>query len=187
MKRLLCFLTAVFIVISFAGCGKEDTSSENEGMDVEYYLKIGKIPECPYNLGAQVSKVKDELNASAEADSDKILEITEGERSVKIQTESFLYYYEKSGESKGISYIVSLDRAFGFELGTIIIEIEEKLQNTGLKKVSESSDLPFFMPYDENYSVLEYQLPDKPNKLIFVFIDNALCATAIYNSENWTL
>ena len=187
MKKLFCGLLALCVIFAFAGCGKAKTSSGDEEMDFEYFLKLGKIPECSYALGADVSIVKAGLSTASAKNPDSVFEMTEGERSVRLMTNEFTYYYEKAKEAKGLSYIIGFGTSFGLSVGTISIEVEEKLATTKLKKVSATADDAFFMPTADDYSVLKYTQADGDNVILFVFVENGLCAVAVYDSSNWTI
>ena len=40
---------------------KKEESSSKSNLDLEYYAKLGKIPECDYVLGEDVEKVREEI------------------------------------------------------------------------------------------------------------------------------
>ena len=46
MKKLFSLVLVFVIVFSFTACGKKDTSSDINSVDIEYYAKLGQIPEC---------------------------------------------------------------------------------------------------------------------------------------------
>lgn len=184
MKRIASLLICFAVIICFAGCDRKNTSSDTNGIDVEYYARLGTIPESEYILSDDCEKVKSELTAKADEDETVICNIEEGELSVLISTGDFYYYYEKDKQDKGISCIVALDTAYGFENGTVSLEIKESLSEFTPEE-SENTDNLFFMNGLENGSQLKYQFGK--NTVIFVFQDNALCATVLYNPENWNL
>ena len=184
MKRIVSLLICFAVIMAFVGCDRANTSSDTNGVDVEYYAKLGKMPESEYALSDDCEKVKSELTAKSEEDESFICSIDEGQQSVLINTGNFYYYYDKSKADKGISCIVALDTAYGFENGTISLEIKEALSKFTPEE-SENTDNLFFMNDMDNGSQLKYQFGK--NTVIFVFQDNALCATVLYDSKNWNL
>lgn len=197
MKRLLSILLCFILVFSFAAC-KADDSKTADTVDIEYYAKLGRIPETEYTLGTDVDKVKDELSKKLEAqeeeetDSDHnhhhdtaefIYDVIEGENNVLIDNGTNCYYYVKENKDKGISYIVNYDTAFGFEIGTVSIEIEEALEGLNFTEEDVTEENAFFATYVYNGTLLKGTFGD--TVVLFVFQDNALFATAMYDSKNW--
>lgn len=184
MKKILSLIMISVIVFSFCGCSKEKTSSDAE-VDIEYYAKLGRIPESEYSLGSNVQTVKDELSAKFEENPESYYNITEGEKTALIDTGEFSYYYLKEKEDEGISYIVDFNAAYGFELGTVSVEVKSALNGYECTEKNADDNSVFFMNYSENCTYLEYNIGS--NVLMFVFENNALCATVIYNPELWIL
>lgn len=189
MKKFLAVLLSAVILFSFAGCGRENNSSDTNTVDLEYYAKLGQIPECKYKLGDSVETLKNELEAaeqSAHSDDDEyVYEVTEGEKSVRIDNGSFMYYYEKEKESGGISFIVSLDTSYGFESGTTVLEIKNALPELEPEEKAATADDVFFLYGFSEGTILKYTFNNYV--IVFVFDDNMLCASAIYDTDNWTL
>lgn len=188
MKKLICLmLTAVFI-FSLAACKKDNTESDSNSVDLEYYAKLGRIPECDYTIGESVEKVKSELSALNEkyqGENEFMYSVEEGNKTVEINNGTFLYYYTKENEANGISYIVCLGKAYGFEPGTVSIEVTDALSEYKYTEETANDDNAFFLFDYTNCSVFKYEFENYA--VSFVFQDNALCATAIYDSANWTL
>ena len=122
MKRIISLFMCFAVIFLFAGCDRKNTDSGSDGIDVEYYAKLGKIPESEYSLSDDCEKVKSELIAKSEQDDSEICNIEEGQLSVLISTGDFYYYYDKDKPENGISCIVALDKAYGFENGTISLK-----------------------------------------------------------------
>lgn len=181
MKKLLCLLLALVMVISFSACKEKETSSDS-GVDIEYYANLGKIPECEYALGADAQKVKDELSAFAESDegADSFYDVTEDEDTVCIQNGTYKFYYKTDKEADGISYIASFDTAYGFEIGEVIITVKEALADIKYteEKINEDNAFFLFVPIEGSVIKCEFE----KNTVMFVFENNALCATAIYHN-----
>lgn len=188
MRKLICAVLSIFVILSLSACSKGNTSSNKDSVDIEYFSKLGKMPECDYSLGENVNKVKDELSAdyeNASSSEEKFYNVTEGEKSVLIDSGTFSYYYMKENENNGISYIVNYGKAFGFEPGTVSIEIKNALTDFTLIEEDISEDSVFFLAGATGGSILKYNGDD--NVIIFVFQDNSLYATAIYDPANWNL
>lgn len=188
MKKLICLILTSLMICSLAACQKDKTESDSNSVDLEYYAKLGQMPECDYKLGENVEKIKSELSALDEqyqGQNDFMYAVEEGEKSVEINNGNFLYYYMKENEANGVSYIVSLGKSYGFEPGTLSIEITDAFSDYKYTEEAANDDNAFFLFDYSNCSVLEYEFENYA--VSFVFQDNALCATAIYDSTNWTL
>lgn len=187
MKKIIGILLATVITFSFAACSKENNESEIKPLDLEYFANLGKIPECDYALGESVEKVNDELSKSAEAiasqGGDVVYNVLEGDKTVCMDNGTDVYYYTKEKAENGIAFIVCLDKAYGFPLGTVSIEIKEAFKNLEYTEEPADDNNSFFVFGLNNASVLRYSIGK--NTVLFVFEDNALCATAIYNTDDW--
>lgn len=187
MKRIIgLFLCLIFIFTVFAGCnGNKDNDKITSDVDVEYYAKLGKMPECQFSLGADVDEVDEKLKEIYNDSDEAYYYVIKGENSVLIDGGTFMYYYEKEKKDKGVSLIVNNDTAYGFEGGTFNIEITEALADYEYEEITDIEDELFFLKSFEGVSGIKYTFGD--NIVIFAFSDNALTATAIYSIENWTL
>lgn len=183
MKRILSALLVFCILLSFSACKKEDTSSQSSGIDVEYYAELGSMPECEYSLGQDVDTLKDKLEEIYNTDEEAVYNVVEGKSTVQIDSGAYQYYYVKDKKSDGISYIVSFNKAFGFETGTVSVEISDALKE--FKSVEEklNDDNAFFVLGAPVGKVLKYKF--SKNTVSFVFINDALYATAIYKTNDW--
>lgn len=197
MKKLICLMLSLCFILTLTACGNKDKKNDS-ALDLEYYAKLGQIPEADYTLGTDVQKVTDELKAlrdkaDAEHQDDPnhnhghdeeefYFEIVEGQNNVLLDNGNICYYYNKANKDKGISYIVSYDSAYGFELGTVILEVKEALEGYELTEEPLTEENAFFASYAFDGTVLKAELESAT--VIFVFQENELFATAIYN-ENW--
>lgn len=183
MQKLLCVLMSVFIVMSFTACKEEESKDKGPSVDLEYYAKSGSIPECEYSLGANVEELKEALESYAESDegSESFYDVIEGEDTVCVTNGVYNFYYEKDNEDDGIAYIASFDKAFGFEIGESILVIKDAV--SGIKYTEEeiNDDNAFFMFVSVEGSVIKCEF--EKNTIMFVFENNALCATAIYRND----
>lgn len=196
MKRILVLLLCFSLLFTLAGCGKEDTASAPEGLDVEYYANLGQMPECEYKLGDDVDNALAEMKAledseHSEEDEDEAGHSHEGffvtemedEDYSSLQTGTFSYYYKTDAKDKGFTHIVSFDKAYGFEYGTVSIEIKDALSARGLETAERdiTSDEAFFMPGAYGCTALEYNFEN--TTVMFIFQDNLLCATALFTTD----
>lgn len=187
MKRIIgLFLCLIFICTVFVGCnGNNDKDKITSDIDVEYYAKLGKMPECQFSLGADVDEVDEKLKEIYNDSDEAYYDVIKGKNSVLIDGGTFMYYYEKEKKDKGVSLIVNNDTAYGFEGGTFNIEITEALSDYEYEEITDIENELFFLKSFEGVSGIKYTFGD--NIVIFAFSDNALTATAIYSIENWTL
>lgn len=187
MKKFISLILCIALVcICFSGC-KDNKKYETTGsVDVEYYAKLGQMPECEYSLGTDAEAIKEKAEKHFNESEEAYYSLEEGEKSVLIDTGDFKYYYEKEKADKGVSLIVNNNTAFGFSLGTVSVEIENALSKFKGEKVTDvENDLFFVISATDNVEGIKYIFGD--NAVIFVFSDNALIATAIYSLENWTI
>lgn len=198
MKKLLSLFLCLCLLFSFTGCGEKKKSNTNK-VDLEYYAKLGQMPEAEYTLGADIDNVINELTKKFDDyqnshgddpdhshdhnQADFMFDVTEGEKNVLIDNGTINYYYNKKNKDKGISYIVNYDTAFGFEIGTVSSEVRKYLSDYDLKEEPLTEDNAFFVSYLTNGTVINTKIEDVA--ILFVFEDNQLFATAIYDTNNW--
>lgn len=185
MKRILALTLSVLFVVCLCGCEKKDKDSKNS-VDIEYYANLGQIPESEFMLGDTGDTVKSALEKKeAEAgEEDYYFDVQEGENNVLITDGTYEYYYKKAAPEKGIAYMVSYSDAYGFKLGDIILEVKETLKKYDVKEENVTEDNAFFFMGDiSNANLLKIVF--EKNTVMFLFQDNALCATVIYSNENW--
>ncbi len=189
MKKLLSVFLCLITAFTFAACGGKEKNKDVAKVDLEYYAKLGQIPECKYKLGDNADTVESELSAeyekAGEAGEDAVYEVTEGEKTVRIDNGDFLYYYVKDNKNAGISYIVSLDTAYGFASGTPLLEVTNSLKGFDYTEETADENNTFFLLGSQSPTVLKYSF-DK-NSVLFVFDENSLCAVAVYSAENWNV
>ena len=187
MKKLISLLLVFVFAFSFTACKNDDDKVEAK-VDIEYFAELGQIPECPYRLGQNGDDIKNELSESVSSESTEehseegqYFEIQEGKNNVLLDNGIYNFYYKKADSAKKISYIVSYDTAYEFKTGTIIKELIDSLGDLEYKKEKISDNDLFFLIGAPEGDVIKLEF--KNNTVIFVFIDNALCATAIYTND----
>lgn len=200
MKKLLSLLMCFAIIFTFTACKDKNKDDKNTAkIDLEYYAKIGKMPEVDYTLGddvddviAKLSKKQEEFDSEHQDDPDHshdhnqtefMFNVVEGDKSVLIDNGVINYYYNKDNKKEGISYIVNYDTAFGLELGTLISEVKTYLSGYKLKELSSLDEDVFFASYLSECSVLKTEIDNVV--IMFVFQENQLFATAMYDKNNW--
>ena len=197
MKKAICLILCLVFSFTLVGCGNKDTQN-NDKIDLAYYAKLGQMPEAKYTLGANPEQVIDELdgineqeetehqedpNHAHEHDQEEFyLEVVEGENNVLIDNGNICYYYTKANKDKGISCIVSYGDAFGFSLGTVILELKNSLPSVEFSEEELTDENAFFASYVLDGTVLKAEFQN--STILFAFQENELFATAIYN-ENW--
>ncbi len=205
MKKICCIILSLVLIFSLSACSKEEEKKKEvkNAVDLEYYAKLGKIPEVEYTLGTDVDKAEKELSKAFEEelenhqadpydahDHDETVfyfEKIEGEKNVLLDNGHILYYYNKANKDKGISYIVNTDVAFGFKRGTIISEIKTACPKIKFTEEAINTENAFFavdvQDGQDNGTVLSAEY--KGTVISFFFKDNALFATSIHNG-NWS-
>lgn len=189
MKKIFCLILSLTMIISFAACGKDKENEKTATVDIEYYAKLGAIPECKYKLGESAETIKAALSSeeasAVSAGEEYAYNVTEGEKSVRIDNGDFSYFYEKDKEADGISYIAAFNKAYGFDTGTSVLDVKDAL--TGFDYTEEAADdsNAFFLMGTYNSSVIKYTFDS--TVIMFVFEDSELFAATIYNTDNWTI
>lgn len=194
MKKIISLILCLLLIFVFVGCGNKDKKSESD-VDLEYYAKLGIIPEVEFTLGEDIEKVTDKLSALLEDEDEHSsddshdqeeyrFEIVEGQNNVLLDNGTVGYYYNKANKNKGVSYIVNYDTSFGFEKGTVSVEIKDALKNYEFEEADVSEDNAFFATYISNGTVLETKIDDVV--IMFVFQENELYATVMYDANNWS-
>lgn len=181
MKRIISILLSVVFIFSLSACKDKNNDKDTSGVDIEYYANSGSMPETNYYLGTDPQKIKDELSAlAANSEEEFIYDVVEGETNVLIDNGTFNYYYKKAEPDKGINYIVNYDTAFGIEIGSVIVEVKNAFKNVDFIEEPLNEENAFFVFGAQEGTVLKAKFAQ--NSISFVFVDNALCATAIYNN-----
>ena len=189
MKMIFCFILSLTMIFSLTACGKNKENEKTAKIDIEYYAKLGEMPESPYKLGEDPETIKAALSSEEEsavsAGEEYLYNVTEGEKSVRIDNGSFSYFYEKDKKDVGISYIAAFDKAYGFEIGTSILDVKDSLVGLNYTEEAADSNNAFFLMGTYNGTVLKYTFDNIV--IIFIFQDSELFAAAIYDTDNWTI
>lgn len=182
MKKIISILLSILLIFSFAACGDE-SNSKGDIVDLGYFVKLGQIPECDYKIGDSVETVNEDLKKAANTSEDAVYDFVEGEENALIDGGLYSYYYKKANAQDGVSYIVSYDTAFGFEIGTLWVEIENAYEDINFTQEEMNDKNSFFLLGSPEGKVLKAEISDYT--VSFLFVDNALCATAIYKTNDW--
>lgn len=186
-KRIFALFICVVMCLSLCAC-KKDNDNKNNGIDIEYYANLGQIPESEFMLGDTGETVKATLEKK-QTDAEKkgeeyFFTVNEGENNVLITDGVYDYYYKKAAPQNGIAYLVSYAKAYNFEIGTVISQIKEELKKYKSTEETLTEENAFFYMGDfSKGSLLRFTF--EKNTVLFIFEDNALCATAIYSNKNW--
>ena len=195
MKRIIGILLTVCMLFSFAACGKEKKEQKTSVIDLKYYSKLGQIPESEYALGQEIDpmiaafdekmKASEELGAQGQEHEDLFYySATEFVDYTSINTGSFEYCYKNDKKDGGVSCIISYGDSYKFKIGTLNIQIKQALTEFDVQEYDTDSNNLFFFPGAESLSCLKYTF--EKNDIVFVFVDNALTATVIYNNDEWS-
>lgn len=187
MKKLISLLLVFVFVFSFTACKGDDDKNEAK-VDIEYFAALGQIPECKYHLGQNADDIEAELSSTVSSDSSdehsddqQYFDVQKGKQITLLDNGIYNFYYKSDDTAKKISYIVSYDTAYTFAPGTIIKEVEDSLGSLEYKKEKISDNDLFFLLGASEGDVIK--LTFQKNTVIFVFMENALCATAIYTND----
>lgn len=187
MKRSLSIILCIVLLLSFTACA--DGGKDN-GVDFNRYAKEGRINEVDYKLGDDVDETKEALSAefnnaeNAEEDDHAAHEVfyydfESGDYTVMTDGEISCCYLTDDKDA-GITHIIKVGGAYGFNLGTMSTEIRDAMSKNGFEateREAEKGEL-FFLPSSPGMTVLEYEVKD--NNVLFVFTEHALSATVIF-------
>ena len=166
MRKLICALICLFVLFSFAGC-KDTNKAKGDGVDIEYYVNLGAIPESDIKIG-------DKEPESTNENEDYFF--SENGNESYFSNGDFVYYYDSSKKDATVKAISAFSKFYGFEIGAVTIEISDLLEAQELEYTERApkTDELFFLPSTGNFSVIEYKA--QKHTLLFVFQDNSLCA-----------
>ena len=122
-------------------------------------IEMAKAPDGDFNFWLKVLFFKKNLNKTVKKIMDK--------------------------KDNGVSFIVSLDKAYGFETGTPLLEVKNSLAGFEYKEENADDSNSFFLLGEQDATVLKYSFEE--NSVLFVFSDNSLTAVAVYSTENWNV
>jgi len=186
MKRTLAFLTAICLLLCFGGCSKKAQSQETPKTvkEVEEYAIKGQMPESEYKLGDDIATIKSELDKIALEDSESGQYFEgRGDSFNYLQSASFAYYYLKNSKNPTLSCLVSFEKAYTFNVGDLIIEVEQGLSDYGFTEENFNDTNSFYIFGAQDGTILKKEFGEYT--VSFAFIDNALAATAIYITNDW--
>ena len=183
MKRFLSLILCMFFILSLTACG-----SDHE-VDIKDYAKAGQINDVDYKLGDDVDETKEALSAaynnaeSADEDDHEAHEVfyyemESGDYTIMTDGEISCCYLTDDKDA-GITHIIKVGGAYGFDIGTMSTELCDTMSEMGFdatEREAEKGEL-FFLPSSSNMTVLEYEI--KNNTILFVFAEHALSATVI--------
>lgn len=195
MKRFAALLLAAVICFGFCGC--KSSKTEKIGVDVEYYAKLGKIKELDFAIGDDGETAVKKIESSLAEDDKQEGDATDEGTAADGYDEEFCSVYEGDGyfsvslpqasfnydsESKEIFRIVSFSSSYGFDIGTVSIEIKKALSSYGFDSEERSltEEERTMVAGTADDTCLEYKFGD--NCVFFAFGENSLYATVIYKT-----
>lgn len=185
MKKLIAVILALMLCLVFAGCG-DRAKKEIDGVDIEYYLENGKLPEGEYQIGDTYGEIIADFEAEAEKNQnsdDHSHEFYYNEREIgeyTVLTDGIHSYFFKETEEKSPVLAVGyFDTAFGFSVGDLDSQIistlnKQKIEYTQRALTEEEID---FIPGAANFGGIIVE-SDK-YRLTFALDGSQLCATKL--------
>ncbi len=208
MKKIFAVVLACLLLATFVACGAtEDEKVSSMAptssaiiIDVAKFAAEGSIEGCAYALGASPETIKTDFHygddeywgigdtVSSRYNIDAVpLEVIEKDNGeIRMSSGETRFYYNKSDEDKGISFIAHFSDAYGLKVGiastdTIKTAVDATPAYDGF---AEQDDLYFFIGGAEEVYTIKYQFDSF--ELSFYFMDGKLSATCIKNTEVWT-
>lgn len=189
MRKIISIFLVLCIALCFVGC-KNDKNKTEHTVDVEYYAKLGKIPEVEFALGISESDLSDHYGDGKiidAGDHEHYVELNkmEGNKTVRLDAGNLLFYYEKEKKQNGISVMISFDTAYDFEVGIAMPEdIQNAISAEGTLTDATADQLYFLPVSDDTAKVLSYTFDNI--RLDFFFINDFLSATVLTDTNNWS-
>ncbi len=177
MKKLLCVVFSLIFAVAVCGCKGSDKKSDV--VDLEYYIKLGSMPETEVKLGTKA----DEIKVVESGDEDEQTEEYEaGDNRIAKPCGNFTYYYTAGDKDKKINYIVSFDGGYGFSQGAYINEVKKTLEQGELSASEHDleENAGFFFPIKSDFKCIEYSFGK--NTAHFIFDEDKLCAVTLYEN-----
>ncbi len=187
MKRIIALILSICMALMLCACGEKKENNESEhSVDVEYYAKIGQIPEHTYHLGSDAEEMEEAFEEEDEKHEEEnpdahlhsVYGLMERDNYSILAYKDANYYFKDDGK---ISAIVSLGDSYGFKIGDLSVEIKKALGKFELDEKKGTEDVIFFLPSAESFTYFEHTFGE--NKVIFTFQDNALCAVALVGKD----
>ena len=183
MKRILSLILCVALIFTFAACGEKGENKDKQkiGVDVEYYAKLGKIPEFEYKLGDNGEDAAKAIAKSLESSTDHhdgYCNVYEGDKKTTVDVSGASFVYDN--KTKKIEKIICFNTAYEFALDTVVIEVQKAMSSYGFEQEPRAitSDEASLLFATSDSTVLEYKFEGA--NVAFAFYDNALFATMIY-------
>ncbi len=179
MKKTLCFLVVFALLLSFCACKNDKKSATDEDVvDLEYYINLGQMPESKFPLSANADEV---INSAGEDEGEKVEPYQTGKRTA-INIDQMRYYFDTDKKAEGINYIVSFDGGYGFKQGEPKSELQKTLSKRDLNAKPEvlSQEETFFFVVSGEFEGIKYSFGE--NTACFIFDNDQLCAVALYKN-----
>ncbi|MBR5923299.1 MAG: hypothetical protein IKZ59_05845 [Clostridia bacterium] len=170
-KAVFCTVLCLAVLFCAAGCKSGKEKKSVYGVNFAAYADAGEIPESKLKIGDSIPSFDSE-----ETESEYFSMDSEEPPFFMAATGEFGYYYEK-GDDPRIKSIMGYDTCFGFDNGTVSITVKEALDSRNIKYTEREpvEGEIFYMSLSSGTSVIECK--QFKYRLVFVFSDNALCAT----------
>lgn len=189
MKKLFCLFLCLAVIFTLCSCSNGGRGSDHD-IDIEYYAKLGKIPECEFGLGTNIEELKAEMEerlsvveSGDHSHGEFAYTFIEGDLTALVDCGVYRYYYYKEAIEDGVSFIASFEDAYGFKMGDSITVIKDVLKEFDYKEASLNDENSFFLNGNADGVCLSAVFGE--NTISFIFVENALTATAIYDGSQW--
>ncbi|MBR4909934.1 MAG: hypothetical protein IKZ47_01255 [Clostridia bacterium] len=184
MKKALLIICAALMLFA-AGCKKDAKATVEHSVDIAYYADTGAVPGAAFKAGETVSEGFEE--------NENMFVVENGARSFA-SSGDYYYYFDIDSPPFTVDAVVSFTDCYGFDIGTVSIEVTKVLEAQGIKynEHEPANEELFFLPgagtvYSEEDSASGRKIErtvvectSLKHKLIFVFEENALCAAACF-------
>ncbi len=179
MKKIIALALVFILCLGLAGCGKNSKKFSGASA-IEGFVKSGTMTDCEFSLGdgyADVLASFESAEEAEESDSHEHPEYSayENDNYKIIETIEFKYYFA----DEKLVHLAAFGDAYGFAHGSVITELKSQMDENGYTADIKplSADDAFFLYGMGERESLQYKFGD--NTVMFVFEENALCATLL--------
>ncbi len=204
MKKLLLYLLAAVLTISFCGCaGKSEKPVENfntkevNNTNVASYVEKGNIDFSEVAVGMGIDEAIDLFHKETDMEDGTRVVLGEsyygrykGLKAREINNDVYnisnytntSFIYDTENENNGIIAICCVCDVYGFQNGiTMSEDVINALGKT--EKVTAKPQELYFLPVRPETEALKYQFG--ANEVTFYFVEDFLSATVISSAENY--
>lgn len=187
MKRIVALVLSFALAFVFCACsGVKGEENKGNGIDLAAAMLEGKIPELDIALSQDVSTIHVSEDHSHQDAEEGAYSFVSGDEFSYFLNEQAFAFYKTDKMNKGISVVLSINKAFGLSCNNYQTADDIKSafpEITFNESVVDSGDMKI-MPYMlDTTKKLTYTSGKR--QAVFYVMDDQLIAAALIDTENW--